>query len=108
MDKTEQIIMLGFAPDASQDAIEAMAADLRLARILLRRGLVRIGGLESAVKLRNSTGLLLEHCLVSQGHVEFDAMLEAMAERRRVDGNDPRRRLPVTLGTALPPPDVTF
>lgn len=109
MDQTERIIMLGFAPDASPDAIEAMAADLRLARILLRRGMVRQDGLEAAVKLRNTTGLLLEHCLVSLGQVEFDAMLEAMAERRSIDASgDARRRLPVTLGTAFPSPDVTF
>ncbi len=104
MDQTEQTIMMGFAPDASPDAIEALAADLRLARILLRRGLVRHADLDQGVKRRNQTGLLLEHCLVLLGHVDFDSMLEAMAERRATDSAagalDP---LSVTRGTALPP-----
>lgn len=104
MDQTERIIMLGFAADATHDAIEAMAADLRLARILLRRGSIRPAELEEGVKLRNATGLLLEHCIVSLGHVDFDSMLEAMAERRAIEAlGEPIDSHSVTMGTALPP-----
>lgn len=104
MDQTERIIMLGFAEDATHDAIEALAADLRLARILLRRGLVGPAELEEGVRLRNSTGLLLEHCLVSLGHVDFETMLEAMAERRAIEAvGDPIGSRSVTVRTALPP-----
>lgn len=86
MDGTERIILMGFVsePSTPRDLAD-LQHDVRLAGILLRRGLVTHEGLEAAAKLRRETGLLLEHCLVRVGAVEFDAMLEAMAERREME-----------------------
>lgn len=86
MDGTERIILMGFVSEpATPRDLADLQHDVRLAVILLRRGLVTHEGLEAAAKLRRDTGLLLEHCLVRVGAVDFDSMLEAMAERREIE-----------------------
>ncbi|MBM3273671.1 MAG: hypothetical protein FJZ00_00855 [Candidatus Sericytochromatia bacterium] len=101
MDNIENLISLGFTADASPGDVERLVADLRLARVLLRRGLVKQDGIAEAVKLRNKSGLLFEHCLVRLGVVEFNAMLAAMAERRALEAAaSPLARLSVTWATA--------
>ncbi len=83
MDGAERIILMGFVSElATPRDLADLEHDVRLAGILLRRGLVTHDGLAAAAKLRRDTGLLLEHCLVRVGAVEFDAMLDTMAECR--------------------------
>jgi hypothetical protein len=82
----ERVILMGLVSEpASPEELGALERDVRLARILLRGGLVSPDDLEAAARLRQESGLLLEHCLVRLGALTFDAMLEAMAQRREAE-----------------------
>ena len=64
---------------------ERLRRELHLARILLGSGAISMADLEEAVRLRRASGLLLEHCLVQAGAVDFDTMVEAMGRRRTLE-----------------------
>ncbi|MBM3273670.1 MAG: hypothetical protein FJZ00_00850 [Candidatus Sericytochromatia bacterium] len=89
MEGTERIVLMGFVSEpATAGELEVLENDVRLAQILLRTGRVTIEGLARGAKLRRETGLLFEHCLVRAGAVDFDGMLDALAERRTMAPRD--------------------
>jgi hypothetical protein len=94
MEGTERIVLMGFVSEpATAEELEILEDDVRLAQILLRTGRVTTDGLARGAKLRRETGLLFEHCLVRAGAVDFNEMLDALADRRnRLQGDKPHRK----------------
>ena len=90
MKNADPLLML-LASGGDETAEALLQEELALVRTLTRRGLVSTDDLGPAVRLRKSTGLLLEHCLVKIGAVEFETMVELMTERRARAGRGMRR-----------------
>ena len=79
---TVRIISL-LATGGDEAAAVLLHDEFSLARALLASQTITIEELETAVRLRARSGLLLEHCLVKLNLVDFDMMLTALEQRRQ-------------------------
>lgn len=90
MQRDEPLLML-LASGGDETVAALLQSELDLARMLLRKRLATADQIAQAVRLRQASGLVLEHCLVKIGAVPFDIMIEVMDARRAKARRRPRR-----------------